>query len=62
MELNNWGGIHAIALTAYARSTDRTRAFRAGHQAHLAEPVEPAELVATSASFAELIEAQRRSR
>jgi PAS domain S-box-containing protein len=54
------GAIPAIALTAYARSEDRTRAFRAGYQAHLAKPVEPAELVATIVSFADLIEAQRR--
>ena len=56
------GAIPAIALTAYARTDDRTRAFRAGYQAHLAKPIEPAELVATIASFAELIEAGRRSR
>ena len=56
------GAIPAIALTAYARSEDRTRAFRAGYQAHLAKPVEPAELVATIASFPDLIEAQRRMR
>ena len=59
MEVKNCGGIPAIALTAYARTEDRTRAFRAGYQAHLAKPVEPAELVATIASFVELIEAQR---
>jgi CheY-like chemotaxis protein len=59
---NAGGAIPAIALTAYARSEDRTRAFRAGYQAHLAKPIEPAELVATIASFAELIEARRRSR
>jgi CheY-like chemotaxis protein len=35
------GAIPAIALTAYARTEDRTRAFRAGYQAHLAKPVEP---------------------
>jgi PAS domain S-box-containing protein len=56
------GAIPAIALTAYARSEDRTRAFRAGFQAHLAKPVEPTELVATISSFAGLIDAQRRSR
>jgi CheY-like chemotaxis protein len=43
MELKHCGGIPAIALTAYARSTDRTRAFRAGYQVHLAKPVEPNE-------------------
>ena len=56
------GAIPAVALTAYARSEDRTRALLAGYQAHLAKPVEPAELVATIASFADLIEAQRRRR
>jgi PAS domain S-box-containing protein len=54
------GGTPAVALTAYARSEDRTRALLAGFQAHLAKPVEPTELLATIASFAELIEAQRR--
>jgi CheY-like chemotaxis protein len=52
--------IPAIALTAYARSEDRTRALRAGYQAHLAKPVEPSELVAMIASFVELTGAQRR--
>jgi PAS domain S-box-containing protein len=56
------GATPAIALTAYARTEDRTRAFRAGYQAHLAKPVEPTELAATIASFAELIEARRRGR
>jgi CheY-like chemotaxis protein len=46
------GGIPAIALTAYARSEDRTRAFRSGYQAHLAKPVELPELLATVSSFA----------
>jgi PAS domain S-box-containing protein len=62
LEPRKCGAIPAVALTAYARSEDRTRALRAGYQAHLAKPVEPAELIATIASFAELIEAQRRSR
>lgn len=43
------GGIPAIALTAYARAEDRARAFRAGYQAHLAKPVEPADLIAAIA-------------
>jgi PAS domain S-box-containing protein len=51
----------AIALTAYARLEDRTRALRAGYQAHVAKPVEPAELIAMVASFVELTGAQRRS-
>jgi signal transduction histidine kinase/CheY-like chemotaxis protein/PAS domain-containing protein len=44
------GALPAIALTAFARSEDRTRALRAGFLAHVAKPVEPAELVATVAS------------
>ena len=56
------GAVPAIALTVYARTEDRTRAFRAGYQAHLAKPIEPAELVATIASFAGLIEPRRKSR
>jgi len=59
----NAGGVTpAIALTAYARTEDRTRAFNAGYQAHLAKPIEPAELVATISSFAGLIEARRQAR
>jgi CheY-like chemotaxis protein len=51
----------AVALTAFARSEDRTRAIRAGFQSHLAKPFERSELVFTVASFAKLIFAQRRS-
>lgn len=42
----------ALALTAFARSEDRTRALLAGYQMHLAKPVEPSELIATIASLA----------
>ena len=42
----------AIALTAFARTEDRTRALRAGYQLHIAKPVEPAELVTAVASLA----------
>jgi PAS domain S-box-containing protein len=52
--------IPAIALTAYARSEDRTRALRAGYQAHIAKPVEPNELLAMIASFVELTVARKR--
>ena len=41
----------AVALTAFARSEDRTRALRAGFVAHVAKPVEPSELLATIAAF-----------
>jgi signal transduction histidine kinase/CheY-like chemotaxis protein len=37
----------AVALTAFARSEDRTRALRAGFQTHISKPVEPSELFAT---------------
>jgi PAS domain S-box-containing protein len=42
----------AIALTAFARSEDRTRALIAGYQVHLSKPVSAAELIATVASVA----------
>jgi CheY-like chemotaxis protein len=45
------GRIPAIALTAFARSEDRTRAMLAGYNAHLAKPIEPVELAATVASL-----------
>jgi signal transduction histidine kinase/CheY-like chemotaxis protein len=44
------GRIPAIALTAFARSEDRTRALRAGFSVHVAKPVDSSELVATVAS------------
>lgn len=46
------GKLPAIALTAFARSEDRTRALRAGFLVHVAKPVEPSELVATVAAIA----------
>ena len=46
------GKIPAIALTAFARSEDRTRALLSGFMVHVAKPVEPQELVATVASVA----------
>jgi CheY-like chemotaxis protein len=48
------GLVPAIALTAFARSEDRTRALLAGYQMHLAKPVNPEELVASVASLAGL--------
>jgi PAS domain S-box-containing protein len=44
--------IAAVALTAYARLEDRTRAINAGFQNHLAKPVEPSELLAVVRSLA----------
>ncbi len=39
------GATPAIALTAYARQDDRSRAVREGFQLHVAKPVDPSELV-----------------
>jgi CheY-like chemotaxis protein len=44
------GKTPAVALTAFARSEDRTRALLAGFLAHVSKPVEPAELFATIAA------------
>ncbi|HEV2008348.1 MAG TPA: response regulator [Burkholderiales bacterium] len=46
------GRVPAIALTAFARSEDRTRALHAGFLVHVSKPVEPSELAATVASVA----------
>jgi signal transduction histidine kinase/CheY-like chemotaxis protein len=46
------GRTPAIALTAFARSEDRTRAMLAGYQVHVSKPIEPEELVATIKSQA----------
>ena len=40
------GEIPAVALTAYARWEDRTRALRAGFRAHVPKPVDPLALLA----------------
>jgi signal transduction histidine kinase/ActR/RegA family two-component response regulator len=50
LERERGGRIPAVALTAFARSEDRTRALRAGFLLHIAKPVDPSELVATIAS------------
>ena len=44
--------VPAVALTAFARSEDRTRALLAGFQMHLAKPVQPTELMAAIGSLA----------
>ena len=41
------GQVPAAALTAFARSEDRTRALRSGFEMHLSKPVDPGELVAS---------------
>jgi PAS domain S-box-containing protein len=45
------GRVPAVALTAFARPEDRTRALRSGFIAHVAKPVQPSELVATVAAI-----------
>jgi PAS domain S-box-containing protein len=50
------GKVPAIALTAFARSEDRTRALRAGFRVHVSKPVDPSELVATVASVARRVD------
>src|SRR5688572_19282326 len=47
--------VPAAALTAFARSEDRTKALRSGFQLHLAKPVDPAELVASVATLAKRV-------
>ncbi|HEX6463438.1 MAG TPA: ATP-binding protein, partial [Vicinamibacterales bacterium] len=44
--------VPAAALTAFARSEDRTKALRSGFEMHLAKPVDPSELVASVATLA----------
>jgi CheY-like chemotaxis protein/anti-sigma regulatory factor (Ser/Thr protein kinase) len=46
------GRIPAAALTAYARTVDRTRSLREGFQMHLTKPVEPSELAAAVLTLA----------
>jgi CheY-like chemotaxis protein len=45
------GHIHAVALTAYARATDRARSLEEGFDLHLPKPIDPAELTAAVRSI-----------
>ncbi|MBD2729537.1 PAS domain-containing protein [Nostoc sp. FACHB-892] len=45
------GEIPAIALTAYARDSDRDRVLAAGFQKHVAKPVQPTELLTSIADL-----------
>jgi signal transduction histidine kinase len=47
------GSIPLAALTAYARSIDRTRSLQSGFQLHLTKPVQPSELTAAIMSLAD---------
>jgi signal transduction histidine kinase/ActR/RegA family two-component response regulator len=53
------GGTPAIALTAFARNEDRTRALAAGYQMHLGKPVDREALVAAILSLAPSHDAAR---
>jgi len=46
--------VPAVALTALARTEDRTRALHAGFQMHVAKPVDSAELIAVVRNLANL--------
>ena len=48
--------VAAAALTAYARSEDRTLALQNGFQLHLSKPIEPAELMAAVAALAQRVD------
>jgi signal transduction histidine kinase/CheY-like chemotaxis protein len=56
---NRGGLIPAVALTAYARSEDRTKALRAGFDVHLAKPIDPAELLVVIATLVEGVKRRR---
>jgi PAS domain S-box-containing protein len=51
--------IPAVALTAFARSEDRTRALAAGYNAHITKPVEAPELIITIGNLVSLIHTNR---
>lgn len=46
------GQVPSIALTAFTRAEDRTRALSAGFTEHVGKPVDPVQLVATLAHLA----------
>ena len=46
--------VPAVALTAHARPEDRAKAIDAGYQAHLAKPVDPANLISAVAALRRL--------
>jgi CheY-like chemotaxis protein len=48
------GSIPSIALTAYTRNEDRTKALAAGFTTHIGKPVHPEDLVAAVANLATL--------
>ncbi len=49
------GTLPAVALTAYTRSQDRTKALAAGFTSHVGKPVDPADLLAAVGNLAALV-------
>ncbi len=54
LDATQGGKIPAIALTAYTRAEDRTKALAAGFTTHIGKPVNPADLVAALENLAAL--------
>lgn len=52
LDARDGGQTPAVALTAFARPEDRTRALLAGYQFHLAKPADAGELIAAIAALA----------
>ena len=55
MEVLRGGQMPAIALTAYARESERQQALEAGFQMHLSKPVEVSQLIAGIANLAGIL-------
>jgi hypothetical protein len=55
MEVLRGGKMPAIALTAYARESERQQALEAGFQMHLSKPVEVTQLIAGIANLAGML-------
>jgi light-regulated signal transduction histidine kinase (bacteriophytochrome)/ActR/RegA family two-component response regulator len=45
-DIDRWNTLPMLAVTAYARSNDRVKAYRAGFTAHIAKPIDTDELLA----------------
>jgi CheY-like chemotaxis protein len=56
LEPSEGGGIPSIALTAYARDVDRTKALAAGFTTHIGKPVNPGDLIAAVANLAGFVQ------
>jgi CheY-like chemotaxis protein len=55
------GRVPAIALTAFVRPEDRRRALQAGFQSFVGKPVDPTELLASIASFAQMVRSREKA-